>query len=198
MQDKHDTAIDKTLAALTSAIPPEGMEARIQQRLLYRGMETTSARLPWRPARGWWLGMLTGAVAATLLCCAVLFMLRGHVAVKPNHAETAAKSSPATEFPAITPVSASSSATAPCARPAVIRQLPLHVQHTQTERPQAHGSEGLTPQEQQLVRLAHVANPQQLANLSFEARAQLDQQEIAAFQKFFTPPPPPQDPGVNE
>ena len=118
MQDKHDTAIDKTLAALTSASPPEGMEARIQQRLLYRGMETTSAPLPWRPARGWWLGMLTGSVAATLLCCAVLFMLRGHVAVTPNHTETAARFSPATEFPAITPVSASNSTTAPCARSA--------------------------------------------------------------------------------
>jgi hypothetical protein len=57
----------------------------------------------------------------------------------------------------------------------------------------------LTPQERELVRLAQVTDPKELAAMTSEAKARADAQQTAAFEKFFTPPPPPpHDEGVNE
>jgi hypothetical protein len=70
---------------------------------------------------------------------------------------------------------------------------------TEIPKPAPPARDELTPQERELVRLAQVADPQDLSAMTSEARARADAQQAAAFQKFFTPPPPPpHDEGVNE
>lgn len=204
MQDKHDAAINKTLAALASAIPPEGMETRIQQRLHYRAAQTNLTQ-SWRPGLAWWQGLLTGAAVATILCCAVGFGLRTHLAEGGRGNLQASLETPRTAQPTATPASSPAGIFEPCAKPAVRQQvrhgLAPGMTHAavETQQPRTLDSDELTAQERQLVRLTHVVTPEQLSDLSFEARAQVDARESAAFQKFFTPPPPPpQDPGVNE
>ncbi len=75
-----DQSIDRTLTALRSAAPPEGMEARIADRLAARGVPHSS-RLGGMsgilaallPQSAWLRGALTGAVAASLAFAALLF-----------------------------------------------------------------------------------------------------------------------------
>jgi len=212
MQNKHDKAIDKTLAALTGATPPEGMEARIQQRLHYHAAaENASARRALPSLRGWWYGALTGAAAATLLCCVVLFAFHVQLGRTSERNVNQAHEFRAGSSKTLSPASLPRPRATPCVQPSLIQPTPRkaapHVLRADAGRTDTHSpedaapksSEGLTPQEQQLVRLTRTASPKQLADLSFEAQAQADQEEAAAFQKFFTPPPPPpHDEGVNE
>jgi len=212
MQNKHDTAIDKTLAALTGASPPEDMEARIQQRLrYYTAAENASATTPWPSLRGWWYGALTGAAAATLLCCVVQFAFHVRLGRTSERSVSQAHEFQARGSRTLSPASLPRPHATPCVQPSLIQPTPhkaapqvlrADAGHTDTHSPEdaaPKSSEGLTPQEQQLVRLTRTASPKQLADLSFEAQAQADQEEAAAFQKFFTPPPPPpHDEGVNE
>lgn len=212
MQNKHDKAIDKTLAALTGATPPEGMEARIQQRLHYHAAaENASARRALPSLRGWWYGALTGAAAATLLCCVVLFAFHLRLGRTSERNVNQAHEFRAGSSKTLSPASLPRPRATPCVQPSLIQPTPRkaapHVLRADAGRTDTHSpedaapksSEGLTPQEQQLVRLTRTASPEQLADLSFEAQAQADQEEAAAFQKFFTPPPPPpHDEGVNE
>jgi anti-sigma-K factor RskA len=81
MENQHnqpDAAIDKTLAALNSAAPPEGLDSRIAARIAAQPAPAVS---PWRDrltgytlASAWWRGALTGAVAAMLALTAVLLL----------------------------------------------------------------------------------------------------------------------------
>jgi hypothetical protein len=204
MQDKHEAAIDKTLSALRNASPPEGMEARIQQRLRYQAANADAAVSGfWRPIRAWWTGVLTGAAVATLVCFAVLLDLRSRTPITPP----SGTSSPSRTAPlAVSVRPAEPNGKAPCETPAVKRESARRSEtqfvRTATEAPKPstpQSPDELTPQERELVRLVHVADPKQLSEMSSEARAAADQQESAAFKKFFTPPPPPpHDEGVNE
>lgn len=204
MKHRHDDSIDRTLSTLAAAKPPDGMEARIQQRLHYRAMEPHDAtRWSWRPDRAWWLGMLTGATVASLVCSMVLigpWRARRERAQETTNAAAAHPSESSSKR--ILPISGGGTETAPCAHPATVRRMqrresPAKQIATEPQRPVQEPA--LTREEQQLVRLVHVARPAQLKDLSFEARAQIAQQESMAFQKFFTPPPPPpQDTGVTE
>jgi negative regulator of sigma E activity len=204
MQDKHEAAIDKTLSALRNASPPEGMEARIQQRLRYQTVHADAAVSGfWRPTRAWWTGVLTGAAVATLVCFAVLLGLRSRTdTVPPNIASSTSRTAPI----AVSMHPAEPSSTRPCATATGKRESAHRSQRqfvrTATEAPKPSTRQfpdELTPQERELVRLVHVADPKQLSEMSSEARAAADQQESAAFKKFFTPPPPPpHDEGVNE
>jgi len=202
MKHRHDDTIDKTLSALARAQPPQGMEARIQQRLQYRAVEPHDAqRWSWRPDRAWWFGMLTGATLAGLLCTVILIETWGarhRPAEQPANTAAAPASKPISKR--IQPVSSGGTETAPCAHLAVRRIQRRESRAKQLIEPQRPVQErALTREEQQLVRLVHVARPAELTDLSFEARAQIAQQESTAFQKFFTPPPPPpQDTGVTE
>src|SRR4051812_2370777 len=108
MQDERDTAIDKTLSALKNASPPEGMEARIEQRLRYQAAQT-GGRAQWSPAADWWRGMLTGVAVATVLYCAVLFGLRGRQFENHASPQVALQPAPAVR-PAIMPTSAPTNA----------------------------------------------------------------------------------------
>ncbi|HEX3569652.1 MAG TPA: hypothetical protein VHU44_02400 [Acidobacteriaceae bacterium] len=204
MQDKYDAAINKTLATLGSATPPEGMETRIHQRLQYRAAQTNLSD-SWRPGRAWWQGLLTGATVATILCCAVAFGLYAHLAGSGRENPQVSMGSPRTGYAAATPASSRAGIFEPCVQPAIRQQarhgLTPRVIRAALETPplRTPASDELTPQERELVRLAQVGDPKQLSEMSFEARARVDAQQSAAFEMFFTPPPPPpHDEGVNE
>ena len=48
--DQHDDAVDKVLTAMRGAPPPEGMEARIVQRLQQRAVAPSGIAPRWRNA----------------------------------------------------------------------------------------------------------------------------------------------------
>ena len=203
MQDKHDAAIDKTLAALNEARPPEGLEARIQQRLRYHAAQASAGASTWGPVRTWWMGALTGAAVATLICGVGWFGLRSRtehtVAQKAPTGHHDSRVVNVANHPTETP------AARPCPEPAGGRETrrahaPVLIRTVQeSAKPAPRSKDELTPQERELVRLAQVADPKELSAMTSEARARADAQQAAAFQKFFTPPPPPpHDEGVNE
>ena len=203
MQDKRDAAIDRTLAALSEARPPEGMEARIQQRLRYHTAQASLSGQTWRPVKTWWMGVLTGAAIATLICVIGWFGLSG-----PTNRTVARNAPTAARTPRVLGVAnrpAEAPPVCPSAEPAVRREAvqakePLILRAAaESQKPASPAKNELTPQERELVRLAQVADPQELSSMTAEARARADAQQAAAFKEFFTPPPPPpHDEGVNE
>ncbi|MGA1981309.1 MAG: hypothetical protein ABSG84_02465 [Acidobacteriaceae bacterium] len=188
MNTEHqpDNAIDKTLAALNTAAPPEGLKARVAHRL---AAQPAPAHL-WRdrfPA-AWWRGAATGAAFALLAVTAVLLLQhktppRSHIAVNlPTHA------------PTTTPVNAPESLT-PCAQPAILRtHTPAASPATEIAASHSIPASPLTSQEREILRLAQTADPRALATLNPEHQAQLEAENAAQFEKFFTPPPPPPPP----
>src|SRR4051812_43628015 len=81
MATEHDDAVDKVLAALKNAAPPDGMEARITQRLDHHTAAT--AQSGWRDllagstlAIVWWRGALSGFAVAALGVGVVLLAQR--------------------------------------------------------------------------------------------------------------------------
>lgn len=200
MKEKEKEVIDRTLAALGRATPPEGMEARLNQRLRYAAAQPGSGGAVHGPAKTWWFGALTGAAVASLICGAVWLGLHGS-----EHITT--KSAPPTKNAQVLPVTrvVELKGQVPCASPALRRtassaKAPVVLRAAaEPEKPVQHSPDKLTPQERELVRLAQVANPRELSAMTSEARARADAQQAAAFKEFFTPPPPPpHDEGVNE
>jgi hypothetical protein len=190
--NQNDNAIDKTLAALNTAAPPEGLEARIAHRL----QQQPTPALPWRDrltgftlSAAWWRGAATGAAFALLAVTAVLLLQ--HKTPPPHRIAVNAP----THAPTITPVNAPESLN-PCAHPAILRtHTPAPAPTTEIAAP-SHPAPvlPLTPQERELVRLAQTADPRALATLNSEHQAQLEAENAAQFEKFFTPPPPPPAP----
>jgi hypothetical protein len=200
--NQPDAAIDKTLAALNSAAPPEGLESRIAARISARPAPAVS---PWRDrftgytlASAWWRGAAAGAAVAMLAVAAVLLLQHktpssnGIAVATPTHALT------------ITPVSTAASAT-PCAHPAILhepRPAPaLTSIILRAEVPDAGSAPShpapvrpLTAQERALVELARTADPKMLAALAPETQAKVEAQEEDNFNKFFAPPPAPPQP----
>jgi hypothetical protein len=203
--NQPDAAIDKTLAALRNAAPPEGMEARIAACIAARPAPAVS---PWRNrltgytlASAWWRGALTGVSVAMLAVAAVLLLQ--HKAPSPNGIAVATP----THAPAATPVSAAASAT-PCAHPAILHQprpAPAVTSRIlRAEVPDASLAPShpapvlpLTAQERALAELARTADPKMLFALSPETQAKVEAQEEDNFKKFFAPPPTPPKPADN-
>jgi len=207
----HDDAIDSTLAALKRAAPPQGMEARILQRLQQK--PAPAAPLRWRDlltgsalAAAWWRGAVSGAATAMLLVGALL-LAQHSLRTRPAHpvSQLAAARNLA---PAVLPVAASSpnasSGTNPCATPRLLRTaraVPVYRAETLPLASFAPSRPApvlpLTAQEHALVRLARTADPKLLASLEPETQAKLDAQEADDFNKFFAPPPAPPQPSDN-
>ena len=80
--NQPDAAIDKTLAALNAAAPPEGMEARIAHRLAQPAPAASRFAGPAFTA-DWLRGAVTGAAAAMLVTGLVLFAGH-HARVRPD------------------------------------------------------------------------------------------------------------------
>jgi hypothetical protein len=209
----HDDAIDKTLAALKRAAPPEGMEARILQRLQ---QPVPAAPFRWSDlltgsalAGAWWRGALSGAATAMLLVGALLLAQHG-LRARPQHAVSLIAAT-RTPSPAALPVAALSQRAAandsrakPCTTPGA-----MHVRIAAPARSTTMLSAAsfapshpapvlpLTAQERALVRLVKTADPKLLAALSPETQAKVDAQETEDFNKFFAPPPVPPQPADN-
>ena len=212
----HDDAIDKTLAALKSAAPPQGMDARILQRL--QQQPAPAAPFCWRDlltrsalAAVWWRGALSGAAAAMLLVGALLLAqhtLRTKQPAVSQHAPAHALT------PVALPVTASAPASAGCPTHAQIHrawvgsttgetiQAPVHRAQTLSSASFAPSHPApelpLTAQERALVRLVQTADPRLLASLEPETQAKVDAQEADNYNKFFAPPPPPPTTDVND
>jgi hypothetical protein len=214
-EHEHDDAIDKVLAALSKADPPEGMNARIAQRLQHRAAAPPAVFI-WRDifagstlAGAWCRGALTGTAVATLAACALL-LIQHHSQSAPNHQQVIASDgatigNAATNIVPPPAISVSESRTKPCASPTVMRvhsvvaTPQIETLRAESRAPSRPAPElALTAQERELVRLARTADPKQLAILNPETQARLDAEEAAEFEKFFTPPPPPKPIGDNE
>jgi hypothetical protein len=213
-RNSHDDAIDKVLAAMREAAPPEGMDARIEQRLHRQAsMPATLSRLPATSTLtgAWWRGAFSGAAAATLVAGVVLFTSYIFLARSSRSQTTGLASNRGGAAPAVVPVSASTGTPAdearahPCFNGTVLRAhgsepLPnAQLLRTDTRLESALPSHPapqleLTLQERELVRLARTADPKVLASLNPETQARLDAEEEADFDKFFAPQPAPPSP----
>jgi hypothetical protein len=200
--NQPDSAIDKTLAALNTAVPPEGLEGRIAARIAQRLEQPAPATSHWRTrftgytlTAAWWRGAAIGAATA-MLAVAVVLLLQ-HKTPAPTHF---AANAPAT---ATIPVKVSGTPAAPCAHPAILRvRTPAAPASEIASSPATEVAAPshpapvlpLTAQERELVRLAKTTDPRVLAALNSETQARLEAENHAQFEKFFTPPPPPPPP----
>ena len=212
--NQPDAAIDKTLAALNSAAPPEGLEARIAARI---AAQPAPAVAPWHDlfagsslAGAWWRGAVAGAAVAMLAVCAVLLLQHhsetAHSQVARNEGAAVRGALPMPAAP-VAQVKADTSkpAASPC--PPVPNSMQLRrtapepkatlLRVASTERhPILSGP--LTAQERGLLLLARTTDPQQLATLNSEAQAKLKAEDAAEFEKFFAPSPQPKTQQENE
>ena len=206
--NKTDETVDKILAALKNAAPPEGLEARIAQRLSqhetaasHRSNLLTGSTL----AGAWTRGALAGAAAALFAVFAILLAQRGLNQTSAPKSITAHSTAPSlTPTNTSTPSHALTDAT-PCGRPTVFQTRAILPPSTRksllaetladSEAP-SHPAPPLplTPQERQLAKLARIADPNQLAALNPENEVKAQAEDAAEFAKFFAPPPPPPTP----
>ena len=213
MENQHhqpDAAIDKTLAALNSAAPPEGLESRIAARIAAQPAPAVS---PWRDrltgytlASAWWRGALTGAATAILAGCAVLLFQHHSQAAQPPFTSSQAHGSVPPPVTAVAQMKtdAKSALANPCPPGSGAMQLrhasaptPTLLRAAITQRhPILSGP--LTAQERGLLLLARTADPQQLAMLNSEAQAKVKAEDADQFEKFFAPPAPPKTQPENE
>ena len=195
--NNHDDAIDKTLAALKSAAPPDGMETRILQRL--QQQPAPAAPFRWRDlftgsalAAAWWRGAVSGAATAMLLVGALLLAQYG---LRPRPAHPVSQLAAArARAPVALPVAAS----APAGCPTHAR---IHRAWMGSDASFAPSRPApvlpLTDEERALARLARTADPRLLAALSPETQARVEAQEADNYNKFFAPPPAPPQPADN-
>ena len=206
--NEHDEALARILAALGDAAPPEGMNARIAQRL--QAASTQPAGSPWRdlvaafiPSSEWARGAIAGAAVALVVAATVFLIIRVHV--RADHSPIAARSvepsrrATPVAYPLNSPT-AHALAT-PCSNLLRSREIftarPAADLLIATNAP-SHPAPalGLTAQERDLVRLVQTADPKQLAALDAEAQTKSQSDDDAQFDKFFaqpayTPPAPP-------
>jgi hypothetical protein len=213
--DKHQDALEKVLAALRDADPPEAMEARITHRLQQHATAPPAAPFRWRdivansaPTAAWWRGAITGA-AAVLLVTAT-FLLAGHLLqTYPDRATTATNGAanrniaPDATLVNDSPHGAPGGETRaqPCAHPAIMRTasvVPIYTSdalraetRVESDAP-SHPAPPLplTDQERALIRLVQTASPRQLAVINPEEYANLEAQSALKFERFFAPPAP--------
>jgi hypothetical protein len=198
MAINREDDVERTLAALRDAKTPEGMEARIADRL---ALHATSQRAEfrWREvfagsalAGAWWRGAVSG-VAVAMLVMGLVWMAghrgrssAGHVAVRER------------AVAAVPPALAvrDDVRSAPCASPGGVRvkgtvvrtSEGVRVVATQIEVSHPAPAMGLTAQERELVQLAHKGDVKELISLDPEMRAKAEAQDAADFQKFFAEP----------
>jgi hypothetical protein len=211
----HDDAIDKTLAALKTASPPQGMEARILQRMQQHA-SAAPAEFRWRDmltgsalAAAWWRGALSGAATAMLLVGALLLAQHSLRTKQPAVSQIAVTRNLA---PAALPVTASApnapsreSRANPCATLGLPRTAHIVPAYRAETLPSASFTPShpapvlpLTAQERALVRLVQTADPKLLASLEPETQAKVEAQEADDFNKFFAPPPAPPQPADSQ
>jgi hypothetical protein len=209
--DKNNEAVDKVLATLREATPPEGMGVRIAQRLQQSASAPQSAPFRWRyvfansaDTAAWWRGAIAGAATVSLIGGALL--LASHLPRTRLDGESTTRNSTAHHTaPSATPVNTSSHGEAhaqPCAHLAV-RQTASTASvyatgavtaetYSENAAPSHPAPEmPLTAQEKALLRIAQTSTPKQLAAIDPVEYANLEAQSALKFEKFFAPPAPP-------
>ena len=202
-EPNHDEAIDKVLAALRRAAPPEGLETRIASRIARESASPAPARrrLPsLAPSAAWWRGAIAGAAAATLRLSATALVQHGSKAARrmPHDAERISvgqqQITPASLSPNTAQVTGSHSA--PCPTPA-IRRVRTDIPASTPPSPHyasfapSHPLPVLPPttQERELLQVARTADPKMLASVNPESQAKLEAEDREQFNKFFAAPP---------
>jgi hypothetical protein len=207
MQNEHDEAVDRVLKALRDATPPEGMEARIAERLQHHASAPSLANR-WRERLGgvtiagaWWRGAFSGAATA-MVAIGIAVVVAHFVQPRPHPESSAVAHSIATVAPAapgpVVEKVVVERRSGPCATPSVFREKDATTTH-KAETLLAESIEPsfpapampLTTQERRLLRLAQKADPKQLGALDPEAQAKADAAGAAEFDQFFAPPPAP-------
>ena len=211
MRDERDEAIDRALKALGGVAAPAGLEARVVER-----MERAPAVMERDAAtRAWWMGAVCGAAVATL-AIGVVILARHQLSVPPRVSEATVRVAAGPSAVALDAAYVRGSATAngrgaPCAMPGlrpVQRPVaspgiaaPISVELlAATVAPSKPAPElPLTAQERELVRLARTGDAKELApTLNEEAQAKLEVEDKKEFERFFTPPPAPPEPAIEE
>jgi hypothetical protein len=219
---EHNNAVDKVLAALRAAAPPEGMDARIAQRLADHATSAPATTSRWRnlfagstSTGAWWRGVIAGAASAMLAMGLILFA--GHLTrPRADRTQIATRRDANTRraAPGI-PQSKTSTAIEPvsdprnqlCVAPTLLTaQNVVPVSSTVTLQAESLAESTapshpapelpLTAQERELVRLVHTADPKQLAALNLDEEAKLEAENAAEFARFFARPTPPPTPDV--
>jgi len=208
--DRLDASIDRTLAALRSTAPPEGMEARILQTL---DAQLTEERVVVPALRTAWLrGAFAGALVATAACIALFFIIRTQHAVAPQTTPIA------TAQPSSTATPVALHTGAPCPGSPSVRgrqdangwdEKSIQVPHPSSawmgsEGPTSHAPHlisasfapskpappaPLTAQERALLHLVRTASPTQLATLAPAAQRKSDAERQKDFETFFAASP---------
>ena len=205
MADRHDESIDRALAALRSAAPPEGIEARIIQRM--HSSEASPRAFRWRDlltgsalAGAWWSGALTGAAFAAVAVAAALAVHHGRAAAPPSQQMASTQSQPVK--PQLASTHPASEPQPRCAPQEILRVYasppPAETAPASTPRTRSAPELALTDQERALLRLAHSANAAQLVSMNPENVAKVEAREEADFKEFFAPPPEPDIPTAPE
>jgi len=189
MENQRDD-LEKVLAALGRAQPPEGLEARVAARMereIFAGPSMAAV---------WWRGAIGGA-AVTMLALGLVMVvghrMRGSVGL-PDRKEIAGRDGIATYSGAGDSASAQSRR-GPCASSGVLQvrrdsAAPSGemVRIASVARSYSIADAPLTAQERELVRLARAGDPKELAILNPEIREKLEAQDTAQFQSFFAEP----------
>jgi hypothetical protein len=196
MTMNREDDVERTLAALRDAKTPEGMEARITQRLALHAASRDVAGFQWRDifagsalAGVWWRGAVSGVAVAMLV--GVLVLLAGHRQVRPG---VAVKERVAAAPPGVAVKQDVRSV--PCVSPGGMRvkgtvvrtSEGVRVVATKIETSHPAPALGLTAQERELVQLARKGDAKELVALDPEMRAKAEAQDAAEFQKFFAEP----------
>ncbi len=193
-RNERKELVEATLAALGRAEAPAGLEARV-----LRGVQRKVAETPAAAVREvWWRGALTGGAFALLFVGAGLFVQHEvrmrtdlvRVVQVQGHRTVAAENVGV----AIGRPCAGSGAVAGVVFARVHREAPGRgrsgVLRVETAGRIAPAPElVLTAEERELVRLAHEADPKQVATLIPEVRAKAEAEDVAQFESFFYQPP---------
>jgi hypothetical protein len=208
--DELDDAIDNALRALREAVPPEGIEARIANRLAQTTLSQTEPA-----ARGWWHGAACGAAAAATLAAGLGLLLVHRAPVPPQSPQAASRPAVVPHNAPVpvdlVPAAAHRPESAPCTGSVRDRAIPIAgpLPAAPLPTPEELRAEAMAPsrpapalplteQERALLRLTRTADPAQLAALNEEAQAKLEAEDAAEFEKFFTPPPTPPQPSTQD
>ena len=210
MKKNPEEAIERVLAALRNADAPVGMECRILNTLDALEDHSSPRRSGWRrlrpiwpvtqarPVASWPLasGVALAGLFAVALTIPAIRRLEHSSTQSPSHIRT--NSVPAGRLPLAVPETAANNASLPL--PSV-----RSTRKTNARRPQgAHDNDSaalsemrsdsfpappmpLTEQERLLLRIAHRADPVELAMLDPMQRAARDAEEKADVKKFFEP-----------
>jgi hypothetical protein len=188
MSDEREDAVERVLAALGRARVPDGLEARIAQRLERREIVAGPSMMG-----AWWRGAVTGTAFA-MVCVGLVMLVQHGLRVRTQRGPIAVR------------IGAGAIGTKTTAIPVEARERPCpsdslrsvredhdsgargKVRIASVEWKKPFASAPLTEEERELVRLARTADPRELETLNPEVRAKLEAQEAESFQRFFAAP----------